>query len=978
MKRAPFFLALLFGLLAPIQSVNGQFRELETDNLKLIYHDLSSDFLVKYAARSYTNSMLEFQSLLGYTPSDPVTLFLHDGSDYGNAGADVLPRNRITMALAPLSYWYETAPANERINSTLHHEMVHVASNDGAVGRDLFFRKAFMGKVAVSDDDPVSILYSYLTAPRRYAPRWYQEGIAVFMETWMSGQGRSLGGYDEMMFRTSVLEGREFYDVVGLESEGTIIDFQVGVNSYLYGTRFMSYLAVTYGPKSVLEWFYRDEGSKAHFTSQFKHQYGLSLNEAWANWIGFESEFQLDNLKRLRQFPITQHKSLAAKPLGSMSRSFVDPETGHLLVAVNYPGKLSHIASIDMETGEMTKLAGVRGPSLFTVTALAFDADSRTLFYTADNSRWRDLMQLDVETGQVTTLQKNVRIGDLVLNPEDKSLWGVRHFLGLSTLVRIPAPYNDWDQVMTLPYGSDMYDLDISPDGETLSAASVSIDGFQKLVTYSTDGLLAGDQSFDVLFDFIQSNPEGFVFSPDGQFLVGSSYYSGVSNIYRTDLATKKTVSLTNAETGYFRPQVLDSDRLLAFNFTSNGFLPVVIENLQSQKANSILFLGDQVVQKYPVVMDWLAPPPSRVDLDEVGYTDKPYKPNLGLSLASAYPIVQGYGDGVALGVRMDLSDPLFMHEWQVSASVSPDANLPDDERLHAGVRYHYSGMTLSGTYNNADFYDLFGPTKRSRKGVAIRANYAKSIAWEGPKKNLGYSLGAGGFFGLRKLPDYQNVLAPFSRMYNVMAALKYTSVRSSIGAVDEESGVHASLSSSANMVNGDVFPRIQGEFHAGTLLPVNHVSLWLRTTAGISAGDFNNPFANFYFGGFRNNWVDKANEKQFRTALAFPGLEIDGIGGTNFVKSQAELILPPILFKNVGGSSLYLKWIRTTAFASGIMTEVDNDSRRAKAVNFGGQIDIRIMLFSYLRTTLSAGWAKAKRIDGSSSTETMVSLKIL
>ena len=42
-----------------------------------------------------------------------------------------------------------------------------------------------------------------------------------------------------------------FFSPLGLEAEGTQIDFQVGVNDYLYGTRFFSYLALTYGPEKV-------------------------------------------------------------------------------------------------------------------------------------------------------------------------------------------------------------------------------------------------------------------------------------------------------------------------------------------------------------------------------------------------------------------------------------------------------------------------------------------------------------------------------------------------------------------------------------------------------------------------------------------------------------------------------------------------------------------------------------------------------
>ncbi len=67
-----------------------------------------------------------------------------------------------------------------------------------------------------------------------------------------SGVGRAQGGYDEMVFRVMVQDGAKFYDPLGLVSKGTEIDFQTRANAYLYGTRFMDYLAFTYGPQNVL------------------------------------------------------------------------------------------------------------------------------------------------------------------------------------------------------------------------------------------------------------------------------------------------------------------------------------------------------------------------------------------------------------------------------------------------------------------------------------------------------------------------------------------------------------------------------------------------------------------------------------------------------------------------------------------------------------------------------------------------------
>ena len=62
-------------------------------------------------------------------------------------------------------------------------------------------------------------------------------------------------------------------------------------------------------------------------------------------------------------------------------------------------------------------------------------------------------MAVDVQTGEERMLFENARIGEIVFNPVDQSLMGVRHENGLATLVRIPQPYDTWYGVYTFPYG---------------------------------------------------------------------------------------------------------------------------------------------------------------------------------------------------------------------------------------------------------------------------------------------------------------------------------------------------------------------------------------------------------------------------------------------------------------------------------------------------------------------------------------------
>ena len=251
---------------------------LETKNLTLLYIDPIQTYLTPYLGRAFENSLAFHEKNLHWKPWEPVTILLKDFSDYGNAAALGSPSDMILLDVAPLSLSMETFSPGERFFTLMNHELTHVGTIDVWNSSDSGWRHFFGGKPAPIQKHPISILYNYLTSPRNLSPRWYMEGSAVFMETWMAGGlGRAQGGYDEMVWRAKVHDHARFFSPLGLESEGTQIDFQVGANSYLYGTRFMSYLALTYGPEKVNEWLRRSPDSKAYYANQFKHVFGKSL-----------------------------------------------------------------------------------------------------------------------------------------------------------------------------------------------------------------------------------------------------------------------------------------------------------------------------------------------------------------------------------------------------------------------------------------------------------------------------------------------------------------------------------------------------------------------------------------------------------------------------------------------------------------------------------------------------------------------------
>jgi hypothetical protein len=950
----------------------------ETANVKVVYYDPAHEYIVQHLIRCLENALRFDREKFHYRPSEKVAVLLEDFGDFGHGGAGTVPRNFISVGLEPLSYTFETLPANERINWILKHEMIHVVMGDNGNSTDRRFRRLFAGKVAANADDPISIFYSNLTSPRHYSPRWFHEGIAVFMETWLSGGlGRALGGYDEMAFRAMVRDDSYIYDVVGLESEGTAIDFQVGANAYLYGTRFMTYLAYTHGLGKLLDWVTRSEGSKRYFATAFKQVYGVPLQDEWRRWVAAERRWQNANLKRIRQYPLTGLKHISPQILGSVSRSYYDPGSDTIYAAVRYTGQMAHLAAIHADTGRVDHLKDIKGPALYYVTSVAFDPAGRRIFFNTKNANWRDLNVLDLRTGRSRRLLRDIRTGDLAYSAADGALWGTRHHNGLTSVVRIAEPFTQVKVLHTLPYGTDLFDLDVSPDGKQLTGGMTDLSGRQKLVRFHIDRLKQGDPSFDVLHDFEYSTPGNFVFSPDGRYLYGSSYYTGVSNIFRYDLAAGAMDVVSNCETGLFRPLPLPDGRLIAYEYTAKGFAPAFVGAKPLQDVSSVEYLGQAVFDKYPVLRQWKLPSPSLIDLNPLLTNTGRYHPVRSVSLMSMYPIVQGYKNSTAAGMRFEFADRLHIASANLTASYSPDSSLRPDERMHVGLDARLWNFRLTGYYNNADFYDLFGPTKVSRKGYALKLEDQHNLLFEAPQ-TLDLAWSVAGYAGMDRLPDYQNVAANVSRLLTGRVSLNYSFLEKSLGAVDDEKGTAWSLNTKFNYAGSRGSPRFYATYDKGLPLPIHNSSVWLRGAAGKSFGDSQNPFANFYFGAFGNNWIDHQEISRFRQYYSFPGVGLDAIGATSFAKALVEWDAPPVKFKRLGTTAVYCNWARLSLFSSGLFTNLATGPRRGEYANIGAQLDFRIVLFTYLNSTFSAGYAAAAGRQGHVSTEYMVSLKIL
>ena len=935
-------------------------NQYRTNRLRLVYLDKSMSYLVPHTVRSFENALLFHKGFWDYQPSGVSNILFNDFTDVGNGGTSVIPWNFLNIAVAPFDYTFSVVPSNERMQWLMSHELTHQVMCDKAARSDRILRGIFGGKVYIDSRDPESMLYSYFTTPRWYSPRWYHEGIAVFMETWMSGGiGRVLGGYDEMMFRTMVRDSAFYYNVIGLETEGTTVDFQVGVNSYLYGTRFVSYLALNYGIDKLKEFYARSDTSRRFYASQFRHVYSMRIQDAWNQWIGWEHNFQKSNIAEISKFPVSKYRQIGKKPLGSVSAQFVDPKAGLMFIAVNYPRKLAHISSFNIASGEEKKIAPVTGQALYYVTGMAYDDSLKTLFISTHNNDWRGLRSINVNTGKITDLIKYDRAGNLTINPRDHSLWGVQTMSGRTMLVRFLPPYKKWEELYSLPFGKDLCDLAVSPDGLYLSGILSDVRGRQKIVMFTISDLVQGIKEYKEIYEFEDNPAMNFVFSPDGKYLYGTSYYTGASNVYRIDLKTLKPQILTNATSGFFRPLPISADSMLLFEYTYKGMIPGMMKIDTLADVNSVRFLGQMVYKKNPEVEKWMLPPPSKINLDTIQVVEKRYRPIGEMKLAGAYPILQGYKNYIGFGYRINFADPMMLNNLTIKLSFTPYSNLPLKQTIHLAVDYTYWNWSFQAQYNYADFYDLFGPTKFSRAGYMFSAKYNHVFMRMSPSRTaLSVKLTAYG--DLETLPFYQNIESSYKNLYLGTIMFQRSYLRRSLGAVEPEQGYDWTAYAFTSLAKQTLYPQLINNFDFGFLLPMKNSAIWFRTSLGQSFGDVTKTNSYFYFGGFGNNWVDYRSPQQYREMQSFPGVQIDELSAINYAKLLTEINFPPIRFRKVGLLGFYSTYARFSVFGMGITSNIANSLENLNYFSTGAQLDLELVLFSLIKSYLSFGYARA------------------
>ncbi|HET7631377.1 MAG TPA: hypothetical protein VFK16_03585 [Gemmatimonadaceae bacterium] len=582
-------------------------------------------------------------------PRGPIDLVIADNVDATNGSATMFPTNRIIIYANPPVNDPGLRFTNDPTAMIVTHELTHIFQLDRSRGvwraaQYVFGRAPYL-------------------FPNSYLPAWFTEGLAVYEESALTGAGRALGSDHRMIVRAFGAE-RRFPSIDRISRADAFFPF--GNAPYVFGSQFVSYLALTHGHRMGA--FVESEASQlipVWIDRPARHAFGTSLWRAWQAWG--------DSVTRA-----------AANP------SLPAPGWRYLTAA---GGTASYPRWADDTAITFTGSSGREGMAAFSVTLDGTiqrigrrNSESPTLLGASDARLFTQLEYVDpyhlrsdlfVRRGHRThRLTRDAR-----LTVPDRR--GVGRIVAVQTLpgaTRLVTLNDDGSGLRPLTTGSqdDQWtEPRWSPDGRFVAASHWMRGGTSEIAVVDTTGQIVQRIA---PAHAVQSAPG---WSPDGRTIYFTSDRSGAANIYSAPFQPghddPPLTALTGAATGVFDPVVSpDGRRLVASAVLGDGYhLGVVrLDRISGAPADTLL----------PAAQPRAMPPAVSVTAPATGYT--PWR-----TLWPRYwmPVEESSLDGgVRLGAFTSGADVIGRHAYDAQVM------LPTDNSGVTGfLDYAYAGFGM-------------------------------------------------------------------------------------------------------------------------------------------------------------------------------------------------------------------------------------------------------------------------------------------
>lgn len=715
-----------------------RYRTLTTSHFRVTYQqDLEP--LARHAAQRAEVAFAILSRTLTRPPQLPIDIVIADDRDYTNGMTTPLPSNRIWIYAKPPVELPSLAFNEDWLDLVIIHELAHAFHLDahGPLGRVL---RAVFGRVP----------FTWPVFPALGTPLWSIEGLAVQVESALTGFGRIHGTWHDAVVRTAVLAGRP--DPIDRVNGSTPI-WPGDERVYIYGSLFLDWVRRTYGDSVPSLLVNRTAGAwlpPALFFNRIPRRMTghtfTNLYDVWLDSLRADHASLADSLARVgltRSTALTTHGYRAAHPRFS-------PDGRHVAYAAADGRSVARTRVIDAQTG--VELRAARRNSIASLGWLPDGSIVTSQLEWRDNARlFSDLYRIDGR-GQEHRLTTGARLQDPDASRDGRRIVAIRNDGGTTGIVLLD--YRDGAVVTRRAITSFTPDVQwafprFSPDGSRI-AVSRSSGGIYQVVLLDTLGSVVREITRDAALDM------GPTFSPDGRWLVFSSDRSGIANLYAVDLQDPDAPlrQVTNVLGGAYQPDISPDGSTIAYSeYRADGFhivrIPFEPEDWPLAPAAVLqpvrAALTVQMVTGSVDAPDASGPGAHATMYDAVVtaadtsvYDDGPYRARHTLRPYFWLPLAWAQEDvGTFVGASSFGTDVVGKHAWSATLAVAPSNGRTAGSVAwsYAGWRSPLLGASVSRDWDRIGFVrlpedtSLIRPVTEREDALAARLTFVRQRA---------------------------------------------------------------------------------------------------------------------------------------------------------------------------------------------------------------------------------------------------------
>ena len=651
-------------LLAPLASWAGPrdltWRTLTTDHFFIHYHQ-GTEVIARRTADMAEEAHRILVPIMEWEPLDRTHIVIMDSSESSNGSAQVAPRAQIVVYTAPPRTESTLGDYDDWLRILIIHEYTHI--------------------LHLQDHSGVSRVINKVLGPTYFPnqaqPLWFIEGITVLNESKFTSAGRMRGATFEMYLRTNVLEGT-FYDLDQVSSG--VLSWPSGNVPYLYGSRFLSYIADRFGYEKLIAMAHEYGGDTLPYgiNKVATRILGRTFTDLYEDWKKSLEEKYGALRNRLTKKGLTLSKPLTTRGMDVSPPKF-SPDGRYIYYSFSDGHQIGGLWRVPRDGGEPEKMCFLRG-----VYSMSPDPTGRMFYYSASapyltTYRFYDLFRFDPGTGHKDRLTRGLRSGDPIVSPDGRLLLFNRLHGETRDLL---VSDTDGQNIRVLVAASTRQLIDTyawSADGQEAAYTLFRPGGDYALCRVSREGKPLGcvlDERSLIL---------GPAYDPSGRYLLFGSDRTGIFNLYAFDLLAGRLWQVTNVLTGAEYPTVSPDGKVIAFlRYSSTGW--------------------DLHVMPFDPG-SWMDPdplsvrPPASPDPKRVATTDEPYDPS-GTILPQQWMFsISDTVLGQTLGLSVGAEDAVSNHSFGAGVSLGLE-----DFDVAAVFAYRYYGIrpNLSGSVSRS------------------------------------------------------------------------------------------------------------------------------------------------------------------------------------------------------------------------------------------------------------------------------------